>query len=73
MITPMGAKVIHVPSLNSDTIIALDKTCAIEMVQAGDVLVDYDKLIDRQLERATVSIISGFAKVFADASLVLKV
>lgn len=73
MITPMGAKVIHVPSLNSDTIIALDKTCAIEMVQAGDVLVDYDKLIDRQLERATVSVISGFAKVFADASLVLKV
>ncbi len=73
MITPMGAKVIHVPTLDSDTIIALDKTCAIEMVQAGDVLVDYDKLIDRQLERATVSVISGFAKVFADASLVLKV
>ncbi|MEE0264097.1 MAG: phage major capsid protein [Acutalibacteraceae bacterium] len=73
MITPMGAKLIHVPTLSSDTIIGLDKTCALELVQAGDVLVDYDKLIDRQLERASISVISGFAKVFNDASVVLKV
>lgn len=73
MITPMGAKLIHIPTLDSDKIIGLDKTCALEMVQAGDVLVDYDKLIDRQLERATISVISGFAKIFADASVVLKV
>lgn len=73
MITPMGAKLIHVPTLDSDKIIGIDKTCALEMVQAGDVLVDYDKLIDRQLERATISVVSGFAKVFADASVVLKV
>ncbi|MEF2920639.1 MAG: phage major capsid protein [Acutalibacteraceae bacterium] len=73
MITPMGAKVIHIPSLESGTIVALDKTCALEMVQAGDVIVDYDKLIDRQMERATISVISGFAKIFRDASIVLKV
>ncbi len=73
MITPMGAKLIHVPSLASNKVIALDKNCALEMVQAGDVLVDYDKLIDRQLERATVSVISGFAKIFSDASVVLTV
>lgn len=73
MITPMGAKLIHVPTLDSGKIVGIDKTCALEMVQAGDVLVDYDKLIDRQLERATVSVISGFAKLFNDASVVLKV
>lgn len=73
MITPMGAKLIHVPTLDRDKIVGIDKTCALEMVQAGDVLVDYDKLIDRQLERATVSVISGFAKLFNDASVVLKV
>lgn len=73
MITPMGAKLIHVPTLDSDKIVGIDKTCALEMVQAGDVLVDYDKLIDRQLERETVSVISGFAKLFNDASVVLKV
>lgn len=73
MITPMGAKLIHVPTLSSDKIIGLDKTCALELVQSGDVMVDYDKLIDRQLERATISVISGFAKVFNDACVVLKV
>ena len=73
MITPMGAKLIHVPTLDSDKIIGLDKTCALELVQAGDVLVDYDKLIDRQLERASISVISGFAKVFNDACIVMKV
>ncbi|MBQ7522158.1 MAG: phage major capsid protein [Clostridia bacterium] len=73
MITPMGAKLIHVPSLASNKIIGLDKNCAMEMVQAGDVTVDYDKLIDRQLERASVSVISGFAKIFSDASIVLTV
>lgn len=73
MITPMGAKLIHVPTLDSDKIIGIDKTCALEMVRAGDVIVDYDKLIDRQLERAAISVISGFAKLFTDASIVLKV
>lgn len=73
MITPMGAKLIHVPTLDSDKIIGLDKTCALELVQAGDVMVDYDKLIDRQLERASISVISGFAKVFNDACVVMKV
>ena len=43
------------------------------MVSAGDVMVEYDKLIDRQLERAAITTISGFAKVFPEASQVLKV
>ena len=39
--------------------------------QAGDVLTDYDKLIDRQLERAAITSISGFAKPYQEASKVL--
>ena len=46
LITPLGATLIHVPSMDAKKIIALDKNCALEMVQAGDVLTDYDKLID---------------------------
>ncbi len=68
MVTPMGATLIHVPELDSGTLIGLDKNYALEMVQAGEVLVDYDKLIDRQLERATVSCIAGFAKIFRDSA-----
>ena len=50
----------------------LDKRFALEMVQSGDVMVEYDKLIDRQLERAAITTISGFAKVFPEASRVLE-
>lgn len=68
MITPMGAQLIHVPSLEGNTIIGLDKNCALEMVQAGEIMTDYDKLIDRQLERAAISCIAGFAKIFTDSA-----
>ena len=43
------------------------------MVQGSDVMIEYDKLIDRQLERAAITSISGFAKLFGDAAKVLKV
>lgn len=73
MITPLGADLIKAPSLGAGKLIGLDKTCALELVQAGDILTDYDKLIDRQLERAAITSISGFAKIFPDASKLLKV
>ena len=50
-----GGRLVHVPGMEEGKIIALDKNCAWEMVQAGDVLVDSDKLIDRQLEKISVS------------------
>lgn len=68
MITPLGADLIHTSAVSSGSVIALDKNCALEMVVAGDVVTDYDKLIDRQLERATISSIAGFAKIFTGAS-----
>ena len=43
------------------------------MVTAGDVNVEYDRLIDRQLERAAITSISGFAKLYTEASKVLNV
>ncbi len=72
MITPIGAELIRSNSLESGKIIGLDKNCALEMVKAGDVMTEYDKLIDRQLERAAITSIAGFAKIFADASRVLQ-
>ena len=59
--------------LPEGTCIGLDKRFALEMVQGSDVMVEYDKLIDRQLERAAITTISGFAKVFPEASRVLEV
>lgn len=66
--TPLGANLIHIPGMAAGKIVALDKDCALEMVQAGDLVTDADKLIDRQLERAAISVTAGFAKIFADAA-----
>ncbi|MEQ2457159.1 phage major capsid protein [Flavonifractor hominis] len=70
--TPLGATLLRTSALESGTLIGLDKRYALEMVQGSDVMVEYDKLIDRQLERAAITSISGFAKLFTDASKVLK-
>ena len=70
--TPLGAALLRTSALADGTMIGLDKRYALEMVQGSDVLVEYDKLIDRQLERAAITSISGFAKLFADASKALE-
>ena len=71
MITPLGAALLPTTAMADQKIIGLDRTCALEMVQAGDIITEYDKLIDRQLERASISCIAGFAKIFDDASVLL--
>ena len=70
--TPLGATLLRTSVLPEKTAVGLDKRFALEMVQSGDVMVEYDKLIDRQLERAAITTISGFAKVFPEASRVLE-
>ena len=70
--TPLGATLLRTSALADGTMIGLDKRYALEMVQGSDVLVEYDKLIDRQLERAAITSISGFAKLFTDAAKVLE-
>ncbi|MDR2646542.1 MAG: phage major capsid protein [Oscillospiraceae bacterium] len=71
MVTPLGAQLIKSAAVPAGKIVALDSTCALEMVKAGDVVTDYDKLIDRQLDRAAITATVGFAKIFPDASKVL--
>ena len=73
MITPFGASLVKSAAVPSDLLIGLDKSCALEMVEAGGIITEYDKLIDRQLERATVTCTAGFSKIFPDASKVLSV
>lgn len=71
--SPMGATLIKTSLLSPGKIIGLDKNYALEMVTAGDVCVEYDRLIDRQLERAAITSISGFAKLYTGASNVLNI
>lgn len=71
--TPLGASLLRTNAVKAGTIIGLDNRYALEQVRVGDVLVEYDKLIDRQLERAAITAISGFGKICTGASAVLKV
>lgn len=71
--TPLGAKLLRTAALPAGKLIGLDSRYALEMVKGGDVTVEYDKLIDRQLERAAITSIAGFAKLYTDAAKVLTV
>ena len=68
MITPFGAEVLKFGKFDGKIIVALDKTAAIERVQAGGIVTEYDKLIDRQLERAAITVTAGFSTIFSDAA-----
>ena len=68
---PIGAKLIKTRAVSAGTLIGLDRGYALEMISASDVNVEYDRLIDRQLERAAITSISGFAKLYPEASKVL--
>ena len=70
--TPLGAALLKSSAVPAGTVIALDSRSALEMVVAGEVNVDHDRLIDTQLERAAVTSIAGFAKLFPGAVQVLK-
>ena len=71
--TPLGAKLLRTSAMPEGTLIGLDKGYALEQICGSQVTVEYDKLIDRQLERAAITSISGFAKLFTEASKVLVV
>lgn len=73
MMTPFGATLIHVPTFEGNKLIGMDKNCALEMVVSGGVQTEYDKLIDRQLERAAITCTAGFAKIFTDAARVISI
>lgn len=69
-ITPLGAN-LTVHKHISNCIVAFDKNYALEMVTAGGIVTDFDKLIDRQLERASITQTYGFAKICDSASVVM--
>lgn len=71
--TPLGADLLQTTAVEKNQIIAFDRRCTLEMVQAGDVCVEYDKLIDRQLERAAITSTCGFSKICGEAAKALKV
>ena len=67
LVTPFGAQLINCADVEDGAVIGLDKNFALEKVQAGEVMTEFDKLIDRQLERAAITTIAGFSKIYDNA------
>lgn len=71
IVTPLGAKLVMCDSVDDTKIIGLDKNFALQMIQSGDVTVEYDKVIEKQLDRAAISMTVGFSRLSQDAVKVL--
>ena len=71
--TPLGAKLLRTSAVPAGKLIGLDKNYALEMINGSQITVEYDKLIDRQLERAAITAICGFSKIYNDAACMLEV
>lgn len=64
---PFGARLINCKQLDDNTIIGLDTDFALEQIQSSDVVLETDKLIDRQLDCIGVSVNAGFRVLMTGA------
>ncbi len=73
MITPFGAEIVVSSAVADDIAIGMDKTCALELIRGGEVVVEVDKLISKLSETAAVAVNAGFSVISADAVKVLNI
>lgn len=67
MMLPFGSELVKTSAVSENTIIGLDKNFALEFITSSGLVMETDKLIDRQLDQITVSITCGFRKITPDA------
>ncbi len=73
LMLPFGSELIKTSAVDDDTIIGIDRDFALEFITSTDLVMETDKLIDRQLDQMTVSITCGFRRITPDAVKVLTV
>lgn len=67
MIMPFGSELIKSAAVPANTIIGIDKDFALEFITSSGLVMETDRLIDRQLDCIAVSITCGFRKITPDA------
>jgi hypothetical protein len=70
---PFGAQLVKTPQIADDTLVGIDKDFALEFISSSDIIMETDKLINRQLDSISISINCGFRKLTPDAVKVLKI
>lgn len=71
LFSPLGAGLIRCDDVPADLVIGLDSRFAVEEVITQPLTIEYDKIIDQRFEEAVISESATYAKVIADASVVL--
>lgn len=64
---PFGTKLINCPQVDDNILLGIDTDYALEQVQSSEVILETDKLIDRQLDCIAVSVNIGFRILLGDA------
>lgn len=70
---PFGARLVKTPAADDTTLIGIDRGFALEFINGTDLLMETDRIIDRQLDRIGISVICGFRKITPDAVKVLTI
>ncbi|MCQ2490286.1 MAG: hypothetical protein MJ079_01680 [Ruminococcus sp.] len=73
IILPFGSELVKSAAVDDDTIIGLDRNFALEFITSTGLILETDKLIDRQLDQMTVSVTCGFRKITPDAVQLLTI
>ena len=68
---PFGTKLVCCQAMDDSAVIGVDTDFALEQIQSSDVVLETDKLIDRQLDCIGVSVNIGFRRLMDDAVKVL--
>ena len=67
IVLPFGTTLIKCSQINDDTILGFDKDYALELITSSDLVMETDKLIDRQLDTFSVSMNLGFKNIIGDS------
>lgn len=67
IVLPFGSELIKTPAVANNTVIGIDKNFALEFITSSGLVMETDKLIDRQLDQITVSITCGFRNITPEA------
>lgn len=69
---PFGAALLSSAQIPNEKIIGIDSGYALEMISNADIFLETDKMIDKQLDRISVSVNVTFRRLINDAVKVLK-
>ncbi len=67
IVLPFGSELVKTSAVANNTVIGIDKNFVLEFITSSGLVMETDKLIDRQLDQITVSITCGFRKLTPDA------